>query len=49
MSDHRHELALGIGVAIDVPLSGLDGPVTSEQLDVAQRATSLVDELWRRG
>ena len=23
-SDHRHELALGIGVAVDVSLSGLD-------------------------
>jgi hypothetical protein len=26
-SDHRHQLSLGIGVAVDVPLSGLDRPV----------------------
>ena len=43
-SDHGHELALRIGVAVDIPLGGLDGPVAGEQLDIAQRATGLVDE-----
>ena len=38
-SNHRDKLALGIGVAVDVPLGRLDRPVASEQLDVAQRAT----------
>jgi hypothetical protein len=35
-SDHCHELALGIGIAIDVPLSCLNGPMASQQLDIAQ-------------
>jgi small neutral amino acid transporter SnatA (MarC family) len=43
-SDHRHELALGIAVAIDVPLGGLDRPVTCQQLNVPERAADLVDE-----
>jgi hypothetical protein len=29
-SKHRNEFALGIGVAIDVPLRGLDRPVASQ-------------------
>ena len=44
MSDHRHELALGIGVAVNVPLGGLDRPMTGQQLNIAQRATGLVNE-----
>ena len=43
-SDHCDQLALHISVAIDVPLGGLDRPVTSEQLDISQRTTGLVDE-----
>jgi hypothetical protein len=30
-SKHRNEFALGIGVAIDVPLRGLDRPVTGRR------------------
>jgi hypothetical protein len=33
-SKHRNEFALGIGVAIDVALRGLDRPVTGQQLHV---------------
>ena len=43
-SNHCHQLALRISVAVDVPLRGLDRPVTGEQLDIAQRTTGLVDE-----
>ena len=43
-SNHRHQFALHVGVAVDVPLGGLDRPVTGEQLNVAQRAAGLVDE-----
>ena len=43
-SNHCDQLALRISVAVDVPLSGLDRPVTGEQVDVAQRTTGLVDE-----
>ena len=48
-SNHRHQLALDVGVAVDVPLSGLNSPMTSEQLNVAQRAPGLVDESRRSG
>ena len=40
-SNHCDQLALRIGVAVDVPLGGLDRPVTGEQLDIPQRATGL--------
>ena len=40
-SNHCDQLALGIGVAVDVPLGGLDRPVAGEQLDIAQRPTDL--------
>src|SRR5262249_34229371 len=43
-SNHRNELALRIGVAVDVPLRGLDRAVTGQQLNVAQRAACLVDD-----
>ena len=35
-SDHRDELALGVGIAVDVSLSSLDRAMTSQQLHVAQ-------------
>ena len=35
-SNHRDELALHIGVAVDVPLSCLNGAVTGQQLDVTE-------------
>src|ERR1700730_12625624 len=41
--NHRNELALGIGVAVDVPLRGLDRPMTGQQLHVAQRAACLMN------
>ena len=41
-SNHCDQLALYIAVAVDVALSCLDRPVTSEQLHIAQRATGLV-------
>src|SRR5208337_713995 len=40
--DHRNQFALSVAVAVDVPLSGLDRPVTGQQLNVAQRAACLV-------
>src|SRR6516162_8252316 len=43
-SNQGHELALGIGVAIDVPLGCLNRPVTGKQLHIAQRATRLMDQ-----
>ena len=48
-SNHGDKLALGIGVAVDVPLGGLDRPVTSEQLDIAQRATDPMNQPRRPG
>ena len=43
-SNHCDQLALHIAVAVDVPLSCLDRPVTGEQLDISQRTTGLVHE-----
>ena len=43
-SNHCDQLALRISVTVDVPLGGLDRPVTGEQLDIAQRPTSFVHE-----
>ena len=48
-SNHCDQLALRIGVAVDVPLGRLDRPVTGEQLDIAQRATGLVHQPRRPG
>ena len=48
-SNHGDQLALHITVAVDVPLGGLDRPVTGEQLDIAQRTTGLVHEPRRPG
>ena len=42
--NHRDELTLHIGVAIDVPLGGLDRLMASKQLDIAQRTTGFVHE-----
>jgi hypothetical protein len=42
-SNHRNELALGVAVAVDVPLRGLDGPMPCQQLHVPQRTACLVD------
>jgi hypothetical protein len=43
-SDHCDQLALHIGVAVDVPLGRLDRAITGEQLDIPQRTTGLVHE-----
>jgi hypothetical protein len=48
-SNHGDELALHIAVAVDVPLSCLDRPVTGEQLDIAQRTAGVVSEPRRAG
>ena len=48
-SNHGDKLALGISVAVDVPLGGLDRPVTGEQLDIAQRATDPMNQPRRPG
>jgi hypothetical protein len=41
--DHRNKLALGVAVAFDVPLRGLDRPVACQQLHVAQRAACFMN------
>jgi hypothetical protein len=33
--DHRDQLALGIRIAVNVPLGGLDGPVPGQKLNIA--------------
>ena len=43
-SNQRYELALGIGIAIDVPLGGLDRPVARHELYISQRGTGMVDQ-----
>jgi hypothetical protein len=48
-SDHCDQLALHIAVTVDVPLSCLDRPMTSEQLDISQRTTGLVRQPRRPG
>ena len=48
-SNHRHELALRIAVAVDVPLRGLDRPMAGQQLNIAQRAASFVHQPRRAG
>jgi hypothetical protein len=35
-SDQGNELTLTVGIAVDVPLGGQQGPVTSQDLNVAQ-------------
>ena len=35
-SNQRHQLALGISVTVDVALSGLDRPMTGQQLNISQ-------------
>jgi hypothetical protein len=44
LSDHGDKFALGVAIAINVSLGGLDRPVASQQLNVPQRATDLVDQ-----
>jgi hypothetical protein len=43
-SNHCNKLALHIGVAVNVPLGGLDRPVAGEQLEIPQRPTGFVHE-----
>ena len=44
VSDQRYQPPLGVTVAIDVPLRGLNRAMTGQQLDVTQRATRLVNQ-----
>jgi hypothetical protein len=37
-SDQGHELTLTVGVTVDVPLSGQQGPMTSQHLNITQLA-----------
>ena len=48
-SDQRNELALSIGIAVDIALSCLDRAMARQQLNVAQPATRLMDEAGRPG
>ena len=41
-SDHCDQLALGIRIAVDVPLGGLDGPVPGQKLNVTQRSARMM-------
>src|SRR5436190_3130282 len=45
--DQRYELALGIGVAIDVPLGCLDRSMPRKHLHIAQRPAGLVHQPGR--
>jgi hypothetical protein len=42
--DQRYEPPLGIAVAIDIALRGLNRPMAGEQLNVPERATGFVDQ-----
>ena len=42
--DQRYQPPLGVTIAIDVPLRGLDRAMTGEQLNIAQRATSFMNK-----
>ena len=43
-SNQRHELTLGVGVTVDIPLSGLYRTMTGEKLNISQRGTGVVDQ-----
>jgi hypothetical protein len=47
ISDQRYQPPLGVAVTVDVPLCSLNGPVTGEQLNIAQRATGLMHQPCR--
>jgi hypothetical protein len=42
--DQRYEPPLGVAVAIDIALRGLNRPMAGEQLNVPKRAAGFVDE-----
>src|ERR1019366_506283 len=48
-SDQRHQPALGVGVAVDVPLGCLNGSVASENLHVPERPTGFMNEAGSAG
>jgi hypothetical protein len=48
LSDQGYEFALGIGIAVDVPLGCLDRPVAGEQLNVEQVIIGLAKPAERR-
>jgi hypothetical protein len=43
-SNQGHELALNVGVAVDVPLRCQERPMTGEQLDVPERTSCTVNK-----
>ena len=43
-SDERYEPPLGIAIAVDIALGRLNGPMTSQQLNVPQRTASFVNQ-----
>jgi hypothetical protein len=45
--DQRYQPPLGVTVAIDVTLRGLDGAMTSKQLNIAQGTTGFVHQSGR--
>ena len=47
--DQRYQPPLGVTVAIDVPLRGLDRAMTSEQLNIAQGTTGFMYKPGRPG
>jgi hypothetical protein len=49
LSNHRDQFALGVGIAVNLSLIRLNRPVTSQQLDIPQRAADLVDQPGRSG
>jgi hypothetical protein len=42
-SNQRHQLALGIGITVDVTLGGLNRTMTGQQLNISQLGTGIVD------
>jgi hypothetical protein len=47
--DERYEPPLRIAIAVDIPLRGLNRPVTREELNVTKRAASLMDHAGGAG
>src|SRR5450759_3247188 len=48
-SDQRHQPALSVGVAVDVPLGRLNGSVAGEDLHVPERPTGFMNEAGSPG
>src|SRR5665811_2142911 len=48
-SDQRHQPALSVGVAVDVPLGCLNRSVTGENLNIPERPTGFMNEAGSPG